>query len=227
MPPVQSSRFRHRVNSWRALRAFLDSPADIAEGDVLLGRHTPSGVVTAIMAHPPETESDLRFEAWASAAQQAGRGIKVDLKDPAVVDTVVGVLRAMRFAESGLILNADVTIGPGDTPPRVGLDQLLRLRAEFPAATISVSATTQPDAGPYTSTHIEQLRTAAEAVGPPITVPIRVSLALPNPPVLDGLGDLHITFWNGPESPADTGMEQRLRALSPDAHLDLSLDENR
>jgi hypothetical protein len=219
---VQPSRFRHRVNNWQALRAFLDSPADIAEGDVLLGRHTPDGPVTAIMAHPPETESDLSFEAWASAAQRAGRGIKVDLKDPAVVDTVVEVLKATRFAEANLILNADMTIGPGDTPPRLGVEDLLRLRAVFPGATISVSATTQPDAGPYTPAHIEQLRIAAEAVGPPITVAIRVSLALPHPEVLDGLGDLHITFWSGPESPAHPNMAQQLRALRPDAYLDLN-----
>ena len=69
------SGFHHRVNSRFAVRQFLRGSAEFAEGDVLLGRLDGKGPMTPIMAHPPDTESDLSFAEWVAMAAAAERGI--------------------------------------------------------------------------------------------------------------------------------------------------------
>jgi len=211
----------HAVNSQAALQAFLDSPALIAEGDVLVGRHAIAGPGTAIMAHPPHTESDLSFAEWVDAIGVAGRAIKVDIKDAAAVGLVEAILLSQRFPEDHLILNADVCVVPGEVPARLPVEDLMHLRAAFPDATLSVGSTTRPDAGPYRPRHIAALREASRQIGGAITVALRVSLVREDPTVLRALPDLHLSFWNGPDAPADAATVTWLRTRRPDALLDL------
>jgi hypothetical protein len=119
-------------------------------------------------------------------------------------------------------VNADVCTGPGHLPPLLSSDDLARIRAAFPQAILSVGATTLPDHGPYTPSQISELRDTAHRLGGPVTLAIRVSLVREDPHFFDAIGDAHLTFWNGPESPADPAMVEWLRAKRPDSFLDLT-----
>lgn len=72
----------HGTNSRAALdRACGDPGLMMVEGDI--SRSASAGEV--IMAHPPRDESDLTFRAWMEGVVRAGKGAKLDFKDPSAV----------------------------------------------------------------------------------------------------------------------------------------------
>lgn len=208
--------FFHAVNSRSRLADFLQSGADVAEGDVLAdGRGAP------IMAHPPDRTSDLTFAAWVDAAAQSGHAIKVDLKEPEVVDPVLEILASRRFDAARVVVNADTVQGPGGTRPRLSPTDLARFRDALGPVTLSIGATTAAG-GRYRPEHIAALRADLEAVGEPATVALRADLVLADPGVLSAFEHTRVSIWNHPGTfAADDAAADRFRAMLPDAWIDL------
>lgn len=114
-----SVTWAHAVNSKLGLEAALaDEGVMMLEADVVMGC---CGV--PIMAHPPNTRSDVTLEEWVDTIIQSqltgkcGRkGMKIDLKDLSVVEPCVRMLclkKAMLVkTQLPLWMNADVLLGP-------------------------------------------------------------------------------------------------------------------
>ncbi len=206
MPPksLKSNRLSigHAVNSQKRLRWFLARGLDLAEGDVSWGRHLPSRGKTAIMAHPPDRESDLSFDQWIDAALKAGHAIKVDLKSRKVIPHVLAVLDARRYPEKHLVINADVVRGPRGKKPLFGLRDMLALRRRFPRAILSLGFTIDSRPHPYNHGQIERMLRFAKKVGRTVTVCLRSNNALAAPEVVADLIRNHrVTIFNSIETP--------------------------
>lgn len=216
----RSCVFGHAINSQSSLAAFVAGPGNVAEGDVLLGRLDGQPDTTAIMAHPPDRRSDLSFEDWARAAVVHGHALKVDLKQPEVVDQVLGVLRGLELPDGRLILNGDTVQGPEGERPPLDLACLERCRSAFPGALISVGSTLGPRERSYGPVHIEALAAGARPFAPLVTLCLRAGLVLERPEALAPLTDegFLLTLWNAPGDPSSP---EGLVALFPDAILDL------
>ena len=217
--------FGHGVNRRAALDAFIASPANVAEGDVILGTvRGEGGPPTAIMAHPPDTTSDLLFAAWVDAAVTHGHAIKIDLKDRRAIAPVLAVLQQRAFDPRRVIANADVILGPGGTQPRISVEDLLPFRSWSAETLLSPGLTTGAGAAAYTGSQIEAIVAACVRLGAPATVPLRAEYALADldtvrPIIEAGYG---VTIWNTPSTfratPDDVA---HFRALFTDALIDL------
>jgi len=221
----RSCCFWHAVNSHARLAAFLTSGANVAEGDVLMGNlcHR-DGSALPIMAHPPERISDLSFEAWVEAGTRHGHGLKVDLKEGEVVATALRILQGWRFPGERLLLNADILHGPGGAEPRLSIDELLACRAAYPRAIISIGCTTGPGATHYTKNQMDGLLRAAERVAGPVTIPLRMELALADPSVARRVqqAGCSVSIWNDHLAhPAIDALFDQLRQMLPEAFIDL------
>jgi hypothetical protein len=217
-------RFWHRVNGQDVLERFVASGCTVAEGDVLWGRLEGDPEERVIMAHPPETTSDLSFERWVESAVKHGHALKVDFKTPRVVPPVLTLLADRVFNPDRLILNADVAIGPGGESPLLSVDDMREMRRAFPEAILSLGLTTASWGGAYQADHVNMLLNAAATLGGPVTVGLRLELFLADVSVLKPLeeADCHVTIWNDPRtSPATGETLERIRTLAPHAFIDL------
>ena len=217
--------FAHAVNSRSALRAFIQSRAGFAEGDVSMGRIRGRPGERAVMAHPPQTWSDITFAEWADAVLESGRGAKVDMKSRQVVPEVFDRLEATAFPEDHLILNADVFQGPFAEPPAFSLGDLVAWRDRFRDVTISIGCSTVAGTNPYREQDIQSFFTIAREVGGPVTCCLRVQMLLADPSVLAAVREegYHVTIWNSGRSfPADRAIYEELSRLAPDAFMSLS-----
>jgi len=148
----------HATNSQAALATALSDDTMMIEADVSGGEDGQP-----IMAHPPETQSDLSLQLFLDTVLQATelgarKGIKLDFKS---VDVLQPSLETLKRLEGRLQfpvwLNADILTGPGGGAP-VDSGVFLELCTEyFPSASLSTGFTTGSDLGQYTSSMMEQL----------------------------------------------------------------------
>jgi hypothetical protein len=217
--------FAHAVNGREELARFLLGPADVAEGDVSWGtlRGDPDHP-RPIMAHPPDDQSDLSFDAWVGAAKMHGHSLKVDLKSRRVLKASRAILLAHGIEANRLIVNADVVQGPGGPAPQMSASDLGPFRSTFPEAVLSPGATTRHGGGAYTAAHVRALLEAVDTLGAPITVPLRAEFVLSDPSVLDAFvaREIHLTIWNDPSSfVAGADDFAHFRRILPTAYIDL------
>jgi hypothetical protein len=196
LPPDPKKTWQHRVNSKAKLEQFLASDIQLCECDVLVGR---DGRV--IMAHPPETTSDLTFEEHARQMIAAGRAVKYDFKDPNAVAPAVEILRKLKPDADKVMFNADVTRGPGGDIPAVGLIYMKLCRRAFPRSIISLGATTgaAPVRKPYSPQEREDLKKAAREIGGPVTFALKADCVLGDTSVVEELlaePNWSVTIWN-------------------------------
>jgi Uncharacterized conserved protein (DUF2181) len=161
----------HAVNTQARLAHACASAAMMLECDV---RASPTGAI--ILAHPPETTSDLTFAALLDAVRPLDKGIKLDFKDPAVVLACLEALRAAPPAQP-VLLNADIVQGQGAGPPAVdGAGFIAACARLYPRGILSLGwTTTAPPAGGYTADNVRaMLEQCAGRAG--IVFPVRASL---------------------------------------------------
>ncbi|XP_046761876.1 protein FAM151B isoform X5 [Gallus gallus] len=72
-------RWWHAANSRRRAREAARSAVHMVEADVLL-RGGRGGDGDPIMAHPPETDSDITLQEWLEEMAGTDKGIKLDFK---------------------------------------------------------------------------------------------------------------------------------------------------
>ncbi|CAL1267285.1 unnamed protein product [Larinioides sclopetarius] len=88
----------HAVNSREELETELAGPADFLEADVSMGLLTGNefGTLVPIMAHPPDTSSDISLEMWIDTVihHNTGKGVKLDFKSLDSVEPSLGILQS-------------------------------------------------------------------------------------------------------------------------------------
>ncbi|MCB0878699.1 MAG: DUF2181 domain-containing protein [Thermoleophilia bacterium] len=157
----------HRTNEVREMAQAIRSDANWFEGDVRVG---PGGV--PVMQHDPHDEAPrLTLEEWLAIGVTSGRGLKVELKEPAVFDAAVAAIERSGIEQSKLILN--VPVAPVDPANGLSDEQLRELRRRFPHATINLSPTNQSQ---YSSKVIAELARTARLVGGRVMFPLEWSL---------------------------------------------------
>lgn len=104
-------RWAHAVNSHKKLQEALSGKAMMLEADVLL--HPADGM--PIMAHPPDTESDLSLEQFLKETIGTTKGIKLDFKSVAAIEPSLKILldiTSRQEVRNPVWLNADILPGP-------------------------------------------------------------------------------------------------------------------
>ena len=137
----------HAVNSHKKLQEALSGKTMMLEADVLL---RPSDGMP-IMAHPPDTESDLSLEQFLKETIGTTKGIKLDFKSTAAIEPSLKILFDITSGQevrNPVWFNADVLPGPcyKDTEcndsvidPQVFLSLCAKY---YPSAVLSVGWTT-------------------------------------------------------------------------------------
>ncbi|MCW2973219.1 MAG: hypothetical protein JWN72_1492 [Thermoleophilia bacterium] len=156
---IARARNAHRTNTFDELRSALAGPYDWLEGDI----RTRGGDV--VMAHEAWQPHPLTLENWVTAGADSGRGLKLDFKDAAAIEPAMRALRDAKVPEERILFN--VTLA-GARNHRVTAEQLQRLRAEFPRATINLD----PGLPPYDASCIRAAIDEARAIGGPIMFPL-------------------------------------------------------
>lgn len=171
--PLNEQHNAHRTNTREEMLAALQGDYPWMEGDV---RRDPP-----IMAHDWQQSDGMSLTEWLEIGAASGRGLKLDLKEGASVDGVIDAVRASGIPQDRLILNADVMAGPGGSGRNVSPEDLHRLRAAFPDATIAIGAVTGPTAPgtTYTEAQIGDMVALAESIGGPVMFPLRAELVTP------------------------------------------------
>ncbi|KAG9354373.1 hypothetical protein JZ751_001080 [Albula glossodonta] len=72
-----SVEWYHAANSNSKITEALKSPAHMIEADILLRGSDPK---EPIMAHPPQTDSDITFRDWLKEVTGSVKGVKLDFK---------------------------------------------------------------------------------------------------------------------------------------------------
>jgi hypothetical protein len=157
----------HRTNTPVELDVALRSSHNWLEGDV---RVDDTGT-RLVMAHERgDIPAGLAFDDWLRACAASGRGVKVELKEPAGFELLVAALALGLVPQDRLIVNVTVA---GPRGKVLTDDQLRRLRALVPGATINLSPTDQQRLGPAV---LAELARTADLVGGKVMFPLQWDL---------------------------------------------------
>ena len=175
----------HAVNSHKKLQEALSGKTMVLEADVLL---RPSDGMP-IMAHPPDTESDLSLEQFLKETIGTTKGIKLDFKSTAAIEPSLKILFDITSGQevrNPVWFNADVLPGPchKDTEcndsvidPQVFLSLCAK---SYPSAVLSVGWTTGKhifmEKDRYEWHFVKPMKELLSNVSQLVTFPIRANL---------------------------------------------------
>ncbi|XP_007519180.1 protein FAM151B [Erinaceus europaeus] len=171
----------HAANCKAHLDEALKSPAHMIEADVLLPSDG-SEHVQPIMAHPPETSSDLTLQEWLGAVLQSNKGIKLDFKSLAAVQPSMMLLENVKpQLKRPVWINADVLPGPDGTSRAVAAKPFIdTVTSFFPDVTFSLGWTTgwHPEKvnDGYSWTMVKEMEHICGELSQPVTFPVRAAL---------------------------------------------------
>lgn len=210
----RDARNAHETNSAKTLVHALRSDANWLEGDLRVDEHG-----RLVMAHDEHDEGwGLTLERWLAIGAASGRGVKVDLKEPAGFEAMVEAIAASGIEQSRLILNVPVAGHPDRT-----LDdaQLRRLRRRFPRATVNLSPTGQENLSPPV---VAELARTALVVGGAVMFPLQWDLLRDD--VIRALRPFgRVAVWSASAwgSPSDVAREAaELRQRGVDGMVDIA-----
>ncbi|XP_011702125.1 PREDICTED: protein FAM151B isoform X2 [Wasmannia auropunctata] len=182
----------HAVNSQAKLEKALSSgDVMMLEADVVMGKlnNTNNTSEIPIMAHPPNTESDLSLEEFLNITNTNGsKGIKLDFKTNDAFNNSKSILKKWQpILKRPVFLNADILSGPVNaTLPLVGKEFIKEANDIIPDAILSIGWTTRYGKefnitkGRYSAEQLKKMvDTVAESrVTQPVTYPVRAGLAV-------------------------------------------------
>lgn len=217
---ISDISWEYKVNDRTYLHERCDSKIMIVEGDIVYSDRLQE----AIMAHPPDTESDLTFEEWISELLKTGKGAKLDFKklkgddeEPLTVPHCIGYICGIWDSKIPLILHADVAFGPyGDkelhTP--ISPDYFIQLYNQYhnehnPNAILSLGWVTEylkdSNQNKYTDKMIDDMLEIADTVEGHVSFSIRVGLIKNSMEqinrILDANQNYTLTVWKKQDSP--------------------------
>ncbi|XP_015906196.1 uncharacterized protein [Parasteatoda tepidariorum] len=190
MEDASEVTWAHAVNSKADLERELAGAIDFLEADVSMGYidEKDVGLPVPVMAHPPDTLSDITLEEWIDTVitKDAGKGVKLDFKSIHVVEPSLRILQA-RASQINvtLWLNADILKGPvhPDAEPVKDSNFMMLCNQYFPTAVLSIGWTTNfiptfPFSWHYEWKHVRKMVEVIKCFGyddhhPTFTFPVR------------------------------------------------------
>lgn len=173
----------HSCNSRAQLQEALAGEAMMIEADVLLRADG-----TPIMAHPPNTDSDLSLAEFLKETIGSPKGIKLDIKSTAAIEPSLKILKEQTSHQkpsNPVWLNADILPGPcqsqslscSHVDPHVFISLCTKY---FPSATLSVGWTTNSfisvEEDYYEWHFVRPMKDLLSDVSQPVTFPVRANL---------------------------------------------------
>lgn len=230
----------HAVNSQADLiKALTSDDIMMLEGDVVMGNlnHSNSNMTNVpIMAHPPDTESDLSLEEFLSSVLHNGtKGVKLDFKSVEAFENSKPILaQRQKEFKVPLFLNADILPGPVNATTTVvdSKSFLTGAIATFPQSVLSVGWTTRYGSefniteGQYTKEQIQKMidTLSENKVSQSITYPVRAGLAANDISAIKTLmensssfGNVSLTIWSSHGDHVDTKkLSELIKAIGVD-----------
>ncbi|XP_029430106.1 protein FAM151B isoform X2 [Rhinatrema bivittatum] len=151
------------------------------EADVLL-RAGGTGNEEPILAHPPQTDSDITLWEWLSEVMKTNRGIKLDFKSLEAVKPSMVLLNGVKTRiKSPVWINADILPGPGGTNMPLDAKRFLEVVTSFFSdVTLSLGWTTgwhpQKSNEGYSWEMVKEMEHICSALSQPVTFPVRAAL---------------------------------------------------
>ncbi|KAM4576700.1 protein FAM151B isoform 3-T3 [Odontesthes bonariensis] len=188
----------HAVNSRSRLTEALTGPSHMIEADIIMSKEP-------IMAHPPDTDSDVTLKEWLEAVKEHNKGIKLDFKrwEPAFIppETVVVCNAVFWFSCSleavsqslallGELLaeqscpvwiNADILCGPGGQATPLDSQAFLSAVTALPTHTVlslgwTTGWTAAIDNPGYSWDMVRTMEEKCRSLTHPVTFPVRAAL---------------------------------------------------
>ncbi|XP_066510746.1 protein FAM151B-like isoform X2 [Hoplias malabaricus] len=194
----------HAANSKDKIKEAVQGPAQMIEADVLLRGHDPE---EPIMAHPPQTDSDITLREWLSTVANSDKGIKLDFKSLAALEPSMALLDEARSQLKGPVwINADILPGPGGQATPLDVESFLQavaLRAEGEVFSLGWTTGWFPDTDNpgYSWEMVQQMEEVCRPLKQPVTFPVRAALLHRSFPQLQWLLQQSerytLTVWTG------------------------------
>uniref|UniRef100_H3AIT8 Family with sequence similarity 151 member B n=1 Tax=Latimeria chalumnae TaxID=7897 RepID=H3AIT8_LATCH len=196
----------HAANSKAKLKEALQSSAHMIEADVLLrGQGSPHE--EPIMAHPPDTDSDITLREWLNEVLKTDMGIKLDFKSLAAVEPSMKLLQVVKTElRRPVWINADILPGPNGRSTTVEAQKFLgTVRSFFPAVTLSLGWTTswhpEADNEGYSWEMVNKMEDLCKHLCQMVTFPVRAALVCQSWPqllwLLQQSDRYSLTVWTG------------------------------
>uniref|UniRef100_A0A8C8IJZ1 Menorin-like domain-containing protein n=1 Tax=Oncorhynchus tshawytscha TaxID=74940 RepID=A0A8C8IJZ1_ONCTS len=170
----------HAANSKNKITEALQSSAHMIEADILLRSNDPK---EPIMAHPPETDSDVTLRDWLKEVKASDKGIKLDFKSLTAVAPSMVLLDEVRAELRGPVwINADILPGPGGkaTPldPKVFLEAAVTPGSHGDVLSLGwTTGWTADTHNPgYSWEMVREMEAMCRTLRHPVTFPVRAAL---------------------------------------------------
>ncbi|NXY46257.1 F151B protein, partial [Ceuthmochares aereus] len=116
-----------------------------------------------IMAHPPETDSDITLEEWLNEIVHTDKGIKLDFKSLEAVRPSMKLLeRVEQHLRRPVWINADILPGPNGNNAVVDAKEILSNQMLFTAG--------------YDWAMVKEMAQICSTLSQPVTFPVRAAL---------------------------------------------------
>ncbi|XP_015705271.1 protein FAM151B [Coturnix japonica] len=187
-------RWWHAANSRHRARQAARSAVHMVEADVLLRGGTGGGG-EPIMAHPPDTDSDITLREWLEEMVGTDKGIKLDFKSLDAIQPSLELLQLVKpCLERPVWLNADILPGPN------GINAVVDAKGFLDAH--------PTDTTPIRFSHnrryramVKEMAQICSALSQPVTFPVRAVLVRQSVSELRWLIDqsdrYSLTVWTG------------------------------
>lgn len=172
-------RWSHAVNNRSSLTEALTGPTHMMEADIIMRGHDPK---EPIMAHPPQTDSDITLKEWLEGVKVHDKGIKLDFKSLEAVPPSVALLQEVLAELSCPVwINADVLPGPSGQATPLEPQAFLAAVGTLPSHTVlSLGWTTGWTAGTdnpgYSWDMVHEMEEICRTLKHPVTFPVRAAL---------------------------------------------------
>ncbi|KAK5855572.1 hypothetical protein PBY51_007237 [Eleginops maclovinus] len=172
-------RWSHAVNSRSQLTEAITGPIHMIEADIVMRGRDPK---EPIMAHPPDTESDITLKEWLEKVKECKKGIKLDFKSlEAVLSSVVLLEEVLAQASWPVWINADILYGPGGRATPLEPQAFLFAVRNLPThIVLSLGWTTGWTAGidnaGYSWSMVREMEEICRDLKHPVTFPVRAAL---------------------------------------------------
>ncbi|XP_066597999.1 protein FAM151B [Prorops nasuta] len=222
----------HAVNNQILLsKALSSSDIMMLEADVSIGNITGSSKnlsLIPIMAHPPDSESDLSLEEFLNKTHNGTKGIKLDFKSIDAFESSRPIIEKFRTKIGvPVFLNADILPGPinATNTPLNAKTFLKGAKVSFPESIISAGWTTSLGKEPNSTDSRysgEQLKKMVEVlkennITQSVTYPVRAGFAANDAEGIKslfkdttGFKNVTLTIWSHEKDPVDTDKLSRL-----------------
>ncbi|XP_068167702.1 protein FAM151B [Antennarius striatus] len=172
-------RWCHAVNSRRRLAEALTGPTHMMEADIIMRRLDPE---EPIMAHPPDTDSDITLKEWLAEVKTHDKGIKLDFKSLEAVPPSMVLLKEVLAELRGPVwINADILSGPGGTNRPVEPQAFLSAVRSLPTQTVlslgwTTGWTPGSDNPGYSWDMVNAMEEICRTLQHPVSFPVRAAL---------------------------------------------------